>query len=96
MGPTKTGRDAEGRAAATRTSPIRNAGCARSCSVRVAREVQKQAHKADDSDPGTSGDEDDGADDHYNGLDDAGIAKIVQDIPPQRVQPPPPGWMSLL
>ena len=40
---------------------------------RVARgvaqyEAQKQAHKTDDSDPETSGDEDDGADDHYYGL----------------------------
>ena len=53
-------------------------------------EAQKQAHKAEDSDPETSGDEDDGADDHYYGLDEAAIAKIIESIPPQRAPPPPP------
>ena len=62
---------------------------------RVARgvaqyEAQKQAHKAEDSDPETSGDEDDGADDHYYGLDEAAIAKMIESIPPQRAPPPPP------
>ena len=62
---------------------------------RVARgvaqyEAQKQAHKTDDSDPETSGDEDDGADDHYYGLDEAAIAKMIESIPPQRAPPPPP------
>ena len=62
---------------------------------RVARgvaqyEAQKQAHKTDDSDPETSGDEDDGADDHYYGLDEAAVAKMNEDTPPQRAQPPPP------
>ena len=59
---------------------------------RVARgvaqyEAQKQAHKAEDSDPETSGDEDDGADDD---LDDVMVAKIVADLPPLRARPPPP------
>ena len=62
---------------------------------RVARgvaqyEAQKQAHKADDSDPETSGDEDDGADDQYYGLNEAAIAKIIESIPPLRAPPPPP------
>ena len=55
---------------------------------RVARgvaqyEAQKQAHKAEDSDPETSGDEDDG-------FDDAMVAKLVADLPPLRARPPPP------
>ena len=63
---------------------------------RVARgvaqyEAQKQAHKAEDSDPETTGDEDDGADDQYYGLDEAAIAKLIESIPPQRAPPPPPG-----
>ena len=62
---------------------------------RVARGVaqydaQREAHRADDSEQETSGDEDDGADDHYYGLDEAAVAKMIESIPPQRAQPPPP------
>ena len=57
-------------------------------------DAQKQAHKADDSDPETSGAEDDGADDHYYGLDEAAVAKMVEAIPPQRAQPPPPAMRT--
>ena len=38
----------------------------------------------------SSGDEDDGADDEYYGLDNAAIAKMVKDLPPLRPQPTPP------
>ena len=53
-------------------------------------EAQKQAHKAADSYLESSGDEDDGADDEYYGLDNAAIAKMVKELPPLRPQPPPP------
>ena len=63
--------------------------------TRVARGVaqydaQRQAHKADDSEQETSGDEDDGRDDQYYGLDVATVAKMVEALPAPRAQPPPP------